>query len=357
MKGISVIVCCYNSADRLPETLKHLQQQKTCSAFCWELIIVDNCSTDKTVEVAEKCWNNPGNQIPLQLIAEQKQGLSFARQKGISAAQYDTIIFCDDDNWLDENYLSYAFQRMEQDPTIGVLGGQSSAFFETRKPEWFDIFQNAYAVGKPLKASGNADARTYIAGAGMVTRKSIFATLQQCSFQQSNTDRTKNSLLSGGDAEFCFAVLYLGYHLHYDERLQFTHYLSAPRLEWSYCKKMLTIGHALPQLNLYFYHYCHCCFNRNKTATFPEAYLLLRKKTWRNVWYAFVALKPFWVKAVILFHSREGQKNDIAFKAQLNKSAYIFLHKKKLHTAFMKIEGFIHALNARKKQAKNAINV
>ena len=45
--GISVIICCYNSSLRLDETLKHLINQKT-HGFNWELIVVDNASTDNT---------------------------------------------------------------------------------------------------------------------------------------------------------------------------------------------------------------------------------------------------------------------------------------------------------------------
>ena len=51
-KGISVIVCCYNSAERLTETIKHLAGQNVPHYIPWELIVVDNASTDNTAEIS-----------------------------------------------------------------------------------------------------------------------------------------------------------------------------------------------------------------------------------------------------------------------------------------------------------------
>ncbi len=55
--GASVIVCCYNSAARLPHTLAHLAGQIVPEDFFWEIILVNNASTDNTVECATAIWN------------------------------------------------------------------------------------------------------------------------------------------------------------------------------------------------------------------------------------------------------------------------------------------------------------
>jgi len=39
-EGVSVIICCYNSAKRLPETLRHLAKQKLDTAFPWEVVVI-----------------------------------------------------------------------------------------------------------------------------------------------------------------------------------------------------------------------------------------------------------------------------------------------------------------------------
>ena len=55
-------------------------------------------------------WGSEGVDLT---IDENRAGLSFAREQGIHKANYDIVLFCDDDNWLDENYVSYVFHNFE----------------------------------------------------------------------------------------------------------------------------------------------------------------------------------------------------------------------------------------------------
>jgi len=62
--GISVVICCYNSASRLPATLQHIAEQSLDSEILWEIIIVDNASTDNTAEIASTYWQFLNCRIP-----------------------------------------------------------------------------------------------------------------------------------------------------------------------------------------------------------------------------------------------------------------------------------------------------
>jgi glycosyltransferase involved in cell wall biosynthesis len=135
-KGISVIICCYNSASRLPVTLKHLSQQNVDLVIPWEVIVVDNNSSDNTANIALSYWNASKTNTPLRVIEEKMPGLSFARKKGIREAQYEYIIFCDDDNWLSDNYIQQAYNLMEQHHFAAAFGGQSEAVSDIPIPEW-----------------------------------------------------------------------------------------------------------------------------------------------------------------------------------------------------------------------------
>src|SRR5258707_15236118 len=121
--GVSVIICCFNSAARIAPTLEHLYNQKNISLSGWEVIIIDNCSTDNTSEKASKIWESFGPEKPrFKIVNESTPGLSTAREKGLDEAYYDYVLFCDDDNWLDENYLGIALNIMQNNPRIGALG-------------------------------------------------------------------------------------------------------------------------------------------------------------------------------------------------------------------------------------------
>ena len=122
MNGVSVIICCYNSANRIEKTLKHLSSQ-CLPPVPVEIIVVDNASKDLTKEVARKFWaNNGNNQIAFKIVEELSPGLNNARERGVSEAIYNIGIFCDDDNWLFPDFVSKAYQQLIEDPTIGLIG-------------------------------------------------------------------------------------------------------------------------------------------------------------------------------------------------------------------------------------------
>ncbi|SOD89665.1 Glycosyltransferase, GT2 family [Spirosoma fluviale] len=243
MKGISVIICCYNSSSRLPETLRHLAAQVIPDSVSCEVILVNNASTDNTVEVAQAEWEkySPSN-IDFRIIYESRPGTSFARQKGIIEARYAYYLFCDDDNWLNPNYLSTGFSILENDKEIGGLGGMGIPEFGGPKPDWFDKYAMYYAVGPQAPASGDISRRRgWVYGAGCFVRKEAVENMDH--YQFITTDRKGTSLSSGGDIELCYYILLHGYKIWYDERLTFTHYIEGRRLSLDYIKRML-LAHA-----------------------------------------------------------------------------------------------------------------
>lgn len=338
--GVSVIMCCYNSRSRLQQTLASLAAQEINKNIQWELILVDNNSTDDTVQFATDTWKEMAHHIPLQIVEETKPGLTYARERGAAGALYDIIVFCDDDNWLEKTYIQHAFNRMQANQKIGIAAGQSIGVFESEKPAWFDRFGQAYAIGLPLLSSGIANQRTYLAGAGMVTRKSVLAKLIALSYTPVISDRSGTALISGGDAELCLAVMSLGYDLYYDEKLQFTHFITAPRLEWAYCVRMMSEGHAIPQLYLFLYHFIETCFKNNEAPVFTIAYRKIRKNIFKKSVKGLFYQKPFWLPIVYLIKTQTGSRKEIALKANLQKLKYIVSHKNDLSNAFDAIHTF-----------------
>lgn len=339
--GVSVIVCCYNSSKRLPETLKHLSQQNIPAHIEWEIILVDNNSTDNTKEVACNVWRSYKKNISFKIINESQQGLTHAREAGIKEAQFEYLIFCDDDNRLEENYIRYAFCIMKENDKIGVLGGSSEAVFETEKPLWFERFQAAYAVGKPMKHSGIANARTYLAGAGMILRRSAVELMQRFSFKQLLIDRKGRELTSGGDVELCLITMFLGYDLYFDERLKFIHFIPAERLSWKYCVDMMSCGHAIPQIYFHLYfNYYHKIIN-GKEARFADGYRNITVTLLKNMARNFFYPKHAWTSFKCLVKTQEGSKKEIEIKATINKLKYLFKNKAELKSQFDMVKQFL----------------
>ena len=240
MKGISVIICCYNSSERLPQTISCLAIQEVAPDVPWEVIIVNNGSTDDTQEAAIRelaryDWKPAAHKV----VYEGKPGLSHARERGVDEAAYEYVLFCDDDNWLNDDYVQTAYDFLEQNPGYAAIGGRSEAVFDRGvvAPDWFEEYQMGYAVGQQGE-EGDITARGYLWGAGITFRKSAFRAVINPTFPSLLTDRKGNELSAGGDSEICLRFVIVGYKLYYTGKLKFRHFITSDRLTTGYRGKL-----------------------------------------------------------------------------------------------------------------------
>lgn len=251
--GVSVVVCCYNSADRLPPTIRHLAQQHVGAGIAWEIIIVDNASTDGTAQVALALRDKHEISIPFRVVYQPVQGLSAARAKGLAEAAHEVVLFCDDDNWLADDYVDKAFHAMAANPTVAVVGGVGDPAIEGEPPVWFPRYARWYALGRQGANTGDiSETKGYVYGAGLVLRKSAWMELERRGFNSQLTGRKGNSLASSEDRELCYAIRLLGYRIHFDDALRFKHEIPQKRLQWEYFLNMVeTANHTAPVMELY----------------------------------------------------------------------------------------------------------
>jgi glycosyltransferase involved in cell wall biosynthesis len=229
--GVSVIICTHNGANHLPETIKHLALQIVEPDIPWEIIVIDNASTDNTKEVAIKEWARYSvPHVSFRMLDEFIPGKSNAIEKGVRESNYGYILICDDDNWLSNNYISNAFRLMKHNDKIGIAGGQGLAVADQKFPKWFKTYQYAYAVGKQANVSGELMGENYLWGAGMVFKKQLY----RKSYSKYAALLGGSRLPRGEDIEFCLRSIFLGYTLFYDETLVYKHYLSENKLTTLY---------------------------------------------------------------------------------------------------------------------------
>jgi len=254
-KGISVIICCYNSAKLLPQTLKHIAGQIRLEQVKWEVLIIDNNSSDNTVETVKNEVGKNSYTFDFKIISEPKQGLSHARKAGIKNAQYSYLLFCDDDNWLEQNYLRNAFDIMEANPNIGVLGGKNLATSDVEFPDWFEAVKHNYAVGQQADKSGDITKKGYVWGAGSVYRKNVLQSIIDMRIETLLTDRKGTELSSGGDSEMCQWNIMLGLKLWYDDSLVLQHFIPQNRLTKEYYERLLQGFDKMSEILTLYYNY------------------------------------------------------------------------------------------------------
>lgn len=133
---LSVIICTYNRAHFLKDTLASLLEQKADGNFIHEVIVVDNNSSDATRAVVESFFPRFNVASPrLKYLFQSAQGKSGAVNKAIEAAKGDIIVFTDDDVTFDQRWLSTIVKCFEQHSCDGV-GGRVLPVYAPGTPEW-----------------------------------------------------------------------------------------------------------------------------------------------------------------------------------------------------------------------------
>ncbi len=236
-KGVTCVICCHNSAKRLPPTLKHLSEQEVQLECPWEVLVIDNCSNDDTTQVALKIWEEKPA-APMRIVRESQLGLTHARSRGFSEARFEYVSFVDDDNWVNHDWVSRVYEIMQQNTNIGACGGYNEAAFESTPPIWFDHFKGCYAVGPQSAKAGQIESRDCLWGAGLTVRKSAWLQLLANGFQYRTIDRYGEELSSGGDTELVLALRLNDWELWYDPELRLRHFIPISRLQLSYLRSL-----------------------------------------------------------------------------------------------------------------------
>jgi glycosyltransferase involved in cell wall biosynthesis len=135
----TVLICTYNRAQRLANTLDSLAQA-SASSLHWNVIVVDNNSTDDTSAlVASRASTFP---VELRYIFEPNQGKSNALNTGLANTDAQIVVFTDDDVQVGENWLEAACRPLVDDSSIDYTGGPVRPIWEVvEPPTWFDVQQ------------------------------------------------------------------------------------------------------------------------------------------------------------------------------------------------------------------------
>lgn len=132
---VSVIVCTFNRARSLSMTLEALDAQVTPPSLAWELLVVDNNSSDATRDAIARFAAS--SRIPVRYHFEGRQGLSRARNTGISLARGAVIAFTDDDVQPDAAWVASIALAMGE-CRADVLGGPILPLWSRPPPRWLE---------------------------------------------------------------------------------------------------------------------------------------------------------------------------------------------------------------------------
>jgi glycosyltransferase involved in cell wall biosynthesis len=239
MLDASVIICSHNPrSDYFARVLDGLRNQ-TLPLHKWELLIVDNASQVPLASSCDISW-----QPTARHILERELGVAYARRRGIHEASADLIIFVDDDNVLNENYLAEAIKIGQEWPSLGAWGsGCILGDFEVEPRESLRSWLPVREVTAPRWSNlagvhllGESPEEAIPWGAGLCVRKEV--AIAYCQFCDQSSlqiiSHQGEGLLGGEDTEMAFVCCSRGLGVGIFPELKITHLIPQRRVSEDY---------------------------------------------------------------------------------------------------------------------------
>lgn len=232
---VSVIICTHNPRPAyFSRTLEALRAQGLANDR-WELVIVDNKSAEPVAGRIDLAWHPRA-----RVVHEPKLGLTPARLRGIREASAELLVFVDDDNVLDPDFLEVALATARDKPFLGSWSGQCRPGLEEEPPAWSRRYFGNLVLREFDRDSWSNLPRlpdSMPCGAGLCVRRDVarhYLALHDEGSRAIQLDRTGDSLLSGGDNDLAACACELGLGVGLIASLKLTHLIPPERFTAEY---------------------------------------------------------------------------------------------------------------------------
>jgi glycosyltransferase involved in cell wall biosynthesis len=226
----TIAIPTYNGASRLPLVLDRLRLQVDLETVTWEVIVVDNNSTDETKQIVETYQEN--FPCPLTYCFEPQQGAGYARKLAIQEAQSELIGFLDDDNIPNLNWIKAAIEFAQDHPQAGAIGSQIHPDLDQPPHPDLKPLLPYFAIcewgPKPFEYD-----RMLPPSAGLVVRRQAWL---ECVPEKTILNgRTQDNFLTGEDIEALAYIKRKGsWEIWYNPAMEMNHKILISRLEKDY---------------------------------------------------------------------------------------------------------------------------
>ena len=226
---ITVAICTFNRSRLLRQTLEGVSRQ-AYPKDAYEVLVIDNNSSDDTAAVvAEFAGTTPAPRH----VLETRQGLDHARNRGITEAQGDIIIFADDDilvesDWIAQMASPFAAETQQR---VGAVGGEVIPVFPDGVPDWIAGWHRPLAYrhdAGPIPANQNP------MGANLAIARSVF---QEVGPFATTLDRQGDKLFSGGDEEMVRRIRAAGMAVWFVPKARILHQMPQSRTTFRYARR------------------------------------------------------------------------------------------------------------------------
>jgi glycosyltransferase involved in cell wall biosynthesis len=225
----TVALCTHNHADRLARTLVDLAALRVPNRP-WELVVVDNGCRDATPQLlASHGWPAGWS---VRVVREEKLGLSNARNRAIAEARGEYVIFMDDDETADPDWLC-AFERLIDSRNPDAFGGRIRVLFEDERPTWLrdELLGFLGELNRSDEIVPLTDPYTSFYGGNFGFRRSV---CERVGTFDAMLGRKGSDNTGGEEVDFYRRLLAAGYGVWWTPQAVIHHRIQAAKLERSY---------------------------------------------------------------------------------------------------------------------------
>jgi glycosyltransferase involved in cell wall biosynthesis len=144
----TVAICTWNRAALLDATLASIERMRVPDGTSWELLVVDNASTDATASVLDR-WRS---RLPLRSVRESRQGCSHARNRALDEARGALLVWTDDDVQVEPDWFAAYLDAAARHPQAAFFGGPVDPLFASPPAPWFAANLDVFAAALALRA-------------------------------------------------------------------------------------------------------------------------------------------------------------------------------------------------------------
>lgn len=232
---ITIAICTYNRAGYLKDTLNDLAEQ-SADPEQFEVLVINNNSTDSTAEVCRE-FQAAHHEINMKAVIEKKQGLSHARNRAVTEAGSDNILYIDDDVHLPSDFVAAALNYLEKYPEAKCAGGRIYVSFDgmENEPDWIPSeLMPMFGLHDPADDDMLYPKSNFPRGGNMLIRKEVF---EKYGLFETDLGRTGQELLGSEEKHFFEKVRKGGVNLNYWAGLSLWHRIGPERLKHEYLKR------------------------------------------------------------------------------------------------------------------------
>ncbi|MBW4471981.1 MAG: hormogonium polysaccharide biosynthesis glycosyltransferase HpsE [Stenomitos rutilans HA7619-LM2] len=241
----TVAIRTYNAEQRLPEVLDRLLTQTDTDGIRWEILVVDNNSTDRTTAVVEDYAQRWRSDSQLRWVSEPRQGSAFARDRAMQAAESESLVgFLDDDNYPAASWVAEAYHFGQAHPEAGAYGGNIFAKLDAPPPPEFHQIKFLLAVEErgtvPFRYTARGMAPN---GPGCVIRKQAWQEAVPQQRRLKGRDETwKTMIANAEDIEVMLYIQSSHWELWHNPKMEVWHHLPPRRFEREYLRRLAQSG-------------------------------------------------------------------------------------------------------------------